>query len=79
MRLARVQPGRYTKSMSSIVFVLVGIALAATLAVLMAGVFTMARGGEFNQKYGNRLMRWRVILQGAALVLLMLAILLANG
>ncbi len=65
--------------MSSIVPVLVGIALAATLAVLMAGVITMARGGEFNQKYGNRLMRWRVILQGAALVLLVLAMLLANG
>ncbi len=65
--------------MSSIVAVLVGIALAATLAVLMAGVFTMARGGEFNQKYGNRLMRWRVILQGAAIVLLVLAMLLANG
>ncbi len=79
MRLARVQPGRYTNPMSSIVFVLVGIALAATLAVLMAGVFTMARGGEFNQKYGNHLMRWRVILQGAALVLLVLAMLLANG
>ena len=65
--------------MGSIVPVLVGIALAATLAVLMAGVFTMARGGEFNQKHGNRLMRWRVILQGAALVLLVLAMLLANG
>ena len=34
-----------------------------------------ARGGEFNKKYGNRLMRWRVFMQGAALVLLALAML----
>ncbi len=79
MPLARPWPGRYTNPMNSIVLVLVGIALAATLAVLMAGVFTMARGGEFNQRHGNRLMRWRVLLHGATLVLLVLAMLLANG
>ncbi|MEE8187642.1 MAG: twin transmembrane helix small protein [Kiloniellales bacterium] len=65
--------------MNSVVFVLVGIALAATLAVLMTGVFGMARGGEFNRKYGNLLMRWRVILQGCAVALLLLAMFLANG
>ncbi len=30
-------------------------ALAATVIVLIAGVIAMLRGGEFNRKYGNKL------------------------
>ncbi len=56
--------------MSGIVPVLLIVALVATLGVLFAGLIAMARGGEFNRKHGNRLMRWRVALQGLALVLL---------
>jgi hypothetical protein len=29
----------------------------------------MAKGGEFNKKYGNKLMRARVALQGLAILL----------
>ena len=56
--------------MSGIVPVLLIVALVATLGVVCAGLIAMARGGEFNRKHGNRLMRWRVALQGLALVLL---------
>ena len=38
-------------------------------------MITMGRGGEVNRKYGNKLMRWRVILQGIALLLFVLAML----
>ena len=55
--------------------VLLIIAMVMTLGVLFAGMFSMARGGEFNRKHGNRLMRWRVIMQGVALVILALAML----
>ena len=55
--------------------VLLIIAMVMTLGVLFAGMFSMARGGEFNRKHGNRLMRWRVIMQGIALVILALAML----
>lgn len=65
--------------MDSVVFALLMVALSATLAVLFAGLFSMARGGDFNRKHGNRLMRWRVIAQGAALALIALAMLLAAG
>jgi len=34
----------------------------------------MVKGGEFNQKYGNKLMRMRVTLQGVALALFVLAV-----
>ena len=59
--------------MNALFPVLLGLALLAVLAVLLAGVFSMARGGEFNRKYGNKLMRWRVGLQGAALLLFAVA------
>ena len=40
----------------------------ATLGVLFAGLFGLVRGGG-NPTRSNQLMRWRVILQGAALLL----------
>ena len=55
--------------------ILLAIALLLTLVVLFAGVITMGRGGEASRKYGNKLMRWRVILQGIAVVLFVLAML----
>jgi len=55
--------------------ILLAVALLAVLGVLFAGLITMARGGEFNRKYGNRLMRWRVALQGLAVVLFAIAML----
>jgi nitrogen fixation-related uncharacterized protein len=58
--------------MSTIAPILIGVALAAVILVLLAGLFSMARGGEFNRKYGNKLMRARVGLQAAAIVLLIL-------
>ncbi|MGB1548454.1 MAG: twin transmembrane helix small protein [Alphaproteobacteria bacterium] len=57
---------------------LVGVALFAVLAVLATGIVAMFRGGDFNAKYGNKLMRWRVITQGIAIGLLALMLLLAT-
>lgn len=48
-------------------------AMFLTLAVLGMGLISMVKGGEFNQKYGNKLMRARVLMQGAALLLFALA------
>ncbi len=49
------------------------LALLSVLAVLVTGIIAMMKGGAFNEKYGNKLMRARVYLQGAALALLALA------
>jgi len=54
------------------------IAMLITLGVLFAGLVVMARGGEFNRKYGNRLMRYRVLAQGVALLLFAIAMLSAG-
>ena len=65
--------------MESYVPFILAAALLAVVAVLFAGLFAMARGGEFNRKYGNKLMRWRVALQGSAIILIALAVLLSQG
>ena len=46
--------------------------MGATLASLGFGLYSLIRGGEFNQKHANQAMRWRILLQGAALLLFFL-------
>ncbi|MBC8157872.1 MAG: twin transmembrane helix small protein [Alphaproteobacteria bacterium] len=53
------------------------VAVLATLAALVLGLFSMARGGAFNERYGNRLMRLRVLIQGLAIVMLVIAMLMS--
>lgn len=53
------------------VALLIGLMLA-TAGVLVTGIVLMARGGEANRKYGNKLMVARVALQGAALAMVVL-------
>ena len=60
--------------MSMIFFILTVLSMIAVLAVMVAGMVSMTKGGEFNKKYGNKLMRARVYLQGLALVFFALAI-----
>jgi hypothetical protein len=60
--------------MSLFLFIVALLAMFAVLGVLFAGVISMARGGEFNARWGNRLMRWRVTLQAVAIVVLLLVV-----
>ena len=55
---------------------LVGLALFATLAILVTGIVTMIHGGEFNAKHSNTLMRWRVFAQGVTVALFVLMLFL---
>ncbi|USG61028.1 twin transmembrane helix small protein [Sneathiella marina] len=54
-------------------------AVVATALVLLFGVLTMARGGEFNRKYGNKLMRLRILMQAIAVILIMLSLWAASS
>jgi len=65
--------------MADVLLVLVVIALAATSGVLMTGLLSMARGGEFNRKYGNILMRARVGTQAVTVLLVLLYFLLGRS
>jgi len=54
--------------------VLVIIALAVVLAILLAGLFVMSLGGQVSREWSNRLMRYRVLAQAVA-ILIVLAVL----
>ncbi len=51
-------------------FIVAGIACLAVLAVLLVGVLGFARGGDFNKKYANKIMRLRLLLQFIAVILI---------
>ena len=55
------------------------IAMLATLGVLAVGLAGFFHGGEFNRKYGNKLMQARVALQAIAIALLLVILLTAHG
>jgi VIT1/CCC1 family predicted Fe2+/Mn2+ transporter len=61
--------------MSIFFFALGGVFALATLATLLTGVVGMGKGGAFNDKFGNKLMRMRVILQGLAILCFVLGLL----
>ncbi len=57
--------------MASDPFLLVVIlACLAVLAVLLVGVGGFAKGGDFNRKYANKIMRLRLLLQFVAVILI---------
>ena len=53
-------------------FILILIALFAVVAVLAVGIGGFGLGGSFNAKNGNRMMRWRIIAQAIAILLILL-------
>jgi hypothetical protein len=56
--------------------ILLVLALAGVLAILGAGVVTIVRGG--NPQRSNKLMQARVIMQGIALLILALLMLMSS-
>ena len=55
-------------AMRTFLTVLVVLAMLGTLGVLFAGMFGLVRGGG-DPRRSNALMRWRVLLQGLAILL----------
>jgi hypothetical protein len=62
--------------MITFVTILLGLALIGVLVVLGLGLATMLRGG--NPRRSNKLMQMRVVMQGLALLLLALLMLLGR-
>lgn len=65
--------------MGSFLHTLVPVFIGATFAVLCAGIFAMFRGGEFNRSWSNKLMRLRVAMQFAAVLIIMGALYFAGS
>lgn len=68
----------YHRPMHMFLNILVGVTLLAVLGVLAAGMIGMARS-DGDPKRSNKLMQWRVALQGGALLLLVLLMSLLRG
>jgi uncharacterized membrane protein affecting hemolysin expression len=52
-------------------FIIVAVAVLAVLVILMIGIGGFAKGGEFNRKHGNRLMRYRIYAQAVAIAVIL--------
>ncbi|MBW3559400.1 MAG: twin transmembrane helix small protein [Proteobacteria bacterium] len=59
--------------MTSVLNVLLPIALGAVFITLCLGIYSLFRGGDFARSHSNKLMRLRVALQFVAVVVLMAA------
>ncbi|MGX9357488.1 twin transmembrane helix small protein [Roseobacteraceae bacterium S113] len=60
-------------------FIVMAVAMLAVVAILLFGIGSFAKGGEFNKKYANKAMRWRIGAQFIAVVLILLFVWLRGG
>jgi hypothetical protein len=51
-------------------FLLATVACFVVLGILLFGIGTFARGGEFNKRNANKIMRWRIGVQFVAVILI---------
>jgi hypothetical protein len=58
--------------MSQFLFYLSLAALFSVLVVLLIGIYSLVRGGTFRERWSNKLMRLRVLMQALAIVILCL-------
>jgi hypothetical protein len=57
-------------------FFLVVLSVLVVLGILLLGVGTFGKGGDFNRKYANRIMRWRIGAQAVSVALILLYVFL---
>lgn len=51
-------------------FLIAAIAAIAVLIILMFGIGSFAKGGDFNRRNANKIMRWRIGMQFIAVLLI---------
>ncbi len=60
-------------------FLIAAFACLAVLVILMIGIGGFAKGGDFNRKHANRIMRYRIIAQAIAVALILAFVILRRG
>ena len=60
-------------------FIIVVIAVVVVVIVLMLGLGGFAGGGAFNKRNANKIMRWRIIAQFVAIVLIVIYVWFIRG
>lgn len=59
--------------MRSLFDILIPLSLFAVVITLGLGIYSLYRGGDFARSHSNKLMRLRIVLQAAAIVVLLAA------
>ena len=59
-------------------FWLMAVAVFTVLGIMLFGVGTFGKGGDFNRKYANKIMRWRIGAQFVAVLLILLYVYLRS-
>jgi hypothetical protein len=60
-------------------FIVVGIALVAVVLILAAGLSTLWIGGDVSRRWSNRLMRYRVLAQFIAILIVLVVLYFARA
>ncbi|MEP5151811.1 twin transmembrane helix small protein [Planktotalea sp.] len=60
-------------------FLIMIIAMLAVVGILALGIGGFAKGGEFNRKHANRIMRYRIYAQFVAVLLILAVVYFAKG
>ena len=63
---------RYIPPMNTVIVILLILCLVLVLGTLATGLISMARGGENAPRRSNTFMRYRVVFQGIALLLVVI-------
>ena len=65
--------------MSDPLFIVVAAAVLLVLFILLTGIGGFAKGGDFNRKHANRIMRYRIYAQFVAVVLILVFVYFRRG
>ena len=60
-------------------FIVVVIAVLIVLGILLTGIGGFAKGGDFNKKHANRIMRYRIYAQFIAVALILVFVLVRGS
>jgi hypothetical protein len=60
-------------------FILAAAAVLIVLFILLTGIGGFAKGGDFNRKHANRIMRYRIVAQFVAILLILVFVAFRGG
>lgn len=60
-------------------FWLVSLSVLVVLGILIWGIGSFGKGGEYNRKHANKIMRWRIVAQLFAVGMIVLFVYLRGG
>jgi len=60
-------------------FIFVAICVLGVAAILLVGIGGFAKGGDFNRKHANRIMRYRLMAQAVAVVAILIFVYIRRG